>query len=123
MLSNYSYLYKREKEKKRKNEEFRIEIEKKLHDTLPEIVKQFNSIEKVIIFGSFLDERFKMNSDLDLYIEELTGEDFYILKRLLEDNLNIDLDVYTQTDDQAFINKVKERGEVLYERKNRNIDS
>ncbi len=122
MLSNYSYLYKREKEKKRKNEEFRVEIEKRLHATLPEIVTQFDSVKKIIIFGSFLDERVNLNSDLDLYIEKLTGEDFYRLKRLLEDKLNIDVDIYTQTDDQAFINKVIERGEVLYERKNRNID-
>lgn len=84
---------------------------------------RFPAIKKIIIFGSYLNDRFNKNSDLDLYIEKITGEDFYNIKRILEDKLEIDVDIYTQTDSQEFIDKIKERGEILYEREANNFNS
>ncbi|MDI3548438.1 MAG: uncharacterized protein PWR10_2090 [Halanaerobiales bacterium] len=123
MKEYYACLSKREKEQQQTNKEYHKKIEQRLQKSLIEITNRFPAIKKIIIFGSYLNDRFNKNSDLDLYIEEITGEDFYNIKRILEDKLEIDVDIYTQTDSQEFIDKIKERGEILYEREANNFNS
>jgi predicted nucleotidyltransferase len=123
MKNYYTYLSRREKEYQQLNKEYHQQVRKKLHKSINEIISKFPTVKKIIVFGSYLTDRFNKKSDLDLYIEEITGEEFYIIKNLLEDSLELDVDIYTQTDSQRFIDKVKERGEILYERQTKNPGS
>ena len=123
MEKYYSYLTQREKFKQKKIKEFKQDKKKQLHKCINDLVSQFASITRVIIFGSFLSDNFNFNSDIDIYIENIPVEEYYNIRRKLEECIKLDVDLYTQTDNNNFIEKIKNRGEVLYERKNKSIDS
>ncbi len=78
------------------------------------VFKKFN-IHRVILFGSILDETCETDSDLDLLVSLLPGDRYWAFRHELEQALELPVDVYTQDDDPAFIRKIGERGQVIYE--------
>ena len=119
----YSYLSRREESRQKRIKEFKQEKKEQINKCISDLISKFESISKVIIFGSFLSDNFNFNSDIDLYIENIPVEEYYNVRRKLEECIKLDVDLYTQTDNNNFIEKIKNRGEVLYERKNKSIDS
>jgi predicted nucleotidyltransferase len=50
-----------------------------------------------------------------LFVQPITPENFWELNRDLEDALNLPVDLYTDTDEKAFIAKIITRGKVIYD--------
>lgn len=105
------------KEKKQKNaSDFKQKKKQKLDDIVKDLANEMKTIKKVIIFGSFIKEDSYFPRDVDIYIETLEAERYFEVRRRLEDELEIDVDLHTQGDSQSFIKRIKERGVVIYER-------
>jgi len=81
---------------------------------LESILKKFG-VKKAYLFGSTVRKFCSADSDIDLYVEDLTGEMYWELWRMLEEATGHSIDLYCQSDDSVFVKKIKERGEVIYE--------
>ena len=88
--------------------------QKLLRENARPIFKKFR-ISKVVLFGSTAENRSRTDSDIDLFVRPLKGDNYWDFKRELEDALDLPVDVYTDTDDEIFVKKILERGEVIYE--------
>jgi predicted nucleotidyltransferase len=69
----------------------------------------------VVLFGSTTENRSRPDSDIDLFVQPLAGVDYWDFIRELEDTVGFLVDVYTDTDDEVFVKKILERGDVIYE--------
>ena len=116
MNKYYSNLLLMKENKQKKVSDFKQEKKQKLDDVVKDIANEINTIKMVIIFGSFIKEDSYFPRDVDIYIETLEAERYFEVRRRLEDELEIDVDLHTQDDSQSFIKRIKERGEVIYER-------
>ena len=88
--------------------------QKLLREKARPVFKKFR-ISKVVLFGSAVENRSHPDSDIDLFVRPLTAVDYWDFVRELEDTLGLPFDVYTDTDDEVFVKKTLERGEVIYE--------
>lgn len=52
---------------------------------------------------------------IDVYVEEVSGEQFWSLRRDLEEVSGFSVDLHDQSDDPDFVSKIKKRGEIFYE--------
>jgi len=89
-------------------------------------LSNFPEVEKIILFGSYLEGRRDLLTDLDILVVMETNEDFLTrMKRIyqaLDSKVDIDVLVYTPGElerlkDRGFIKKVLREGEIIYERK------
>ena len=78
------------------------------------IFKEFN-IKKAILFGSVVEKRMGVSSDIDILVTPLTAEQFFSFQCRLEDKLNLTIDLHTLDEDSKFVEKMIKRGEVIYE--------
>jgi predicted nucleotidyltransferase len=78
------------------------------------IFKEFN-IEKVILFGSVLENRMSVLSDIDILVTPLPADQFFNFQCQLENTLDLTVDLHTMDEDNEFIEKIIKRGEVIYE--------
>ena len=88
--------------------------QKLLREKARPVFKKFR-ISKVVLFGSAAENRSRPDSDIDLFVHPLLGDNYWDFKRELEDTVGLPVDVYTDTDDEVFVKKILERGEVIYE--------
>ncbi len=88
--------------------------QKLLRENARPIFKKFR-ISKVVLFGSAAENRSRPDSDIDLFVRPLQGDNYWDFIRELEDTVELPVDVYTDTDDEVFVKKILERGEVIYE--------
>lgn len=116
MKKYIEHLHEKENRIKDINAKYYESVRSKIPCVMTSITGKYPEIEKVIVFGSFTDGRFNTSSDIDLYIQGLKASQYYEAKRFIEEITGIDIDLYTDTDNADFINKVKSRGKVLYER-------
>jgi predicted nucleotidyltransferase len=72
-------------------------------------------IGKAYLFGSTIQGKCRSDSDLDIYVEDLPPEKYWDLLRDLEEKAGQSVDLYCQRDDPAFVNKIKDRGVLIYE--------
>ncbi len=72
-------------------------------------------IRRAILFGSVAENRCCENSDIDIFVEPLSAEKFWTFRREFEEELDAPIDLYTDTDEGAFVKKIAERGVVVYE--------
>ena len=78
------------------------------------VFKKFR-IRKVVLFGSILDGRAGMKSDVDLLVLPLSKDQFWECRHEIEQAIEYSVDLYTQDDDSHFTEKIMRRGEVIYE--------
>jgi predicted nucleotidyltransferase len=69
----------------------------------------------VYLFGSVAEHRAGPNSDIDLLALGVRAEDYWALRRDLEQALGRPLDLITQDDDRLFVTKIIDRGQCLYD--------
>ena len=117
MSGYHDYLKKRENIQKEKIKGYKQQKRQKLQKSIEELSQKDGDLKQVILFGSFIHENYHLSSDLDLYLENISPEKYYKIKRFIEDRINMPVDLYTQTSDKKFIKKIKKRGEIIYERK------
>lgn len=72
-------------------------------------------ISKVVLFGSSAENRSRPDSDIDLLVSPLSADNYWDFIRELENIVGLPVDVYTDADDELFVKKILERGEVIYE--------
>ena len=88
----------------------------KFNKLIFELADKYNSIKKVYIYGSILNDNFNILSDLDVYIEEISAKEFWEIYRILNKSIDIEIDLYTQNDDPFLIKTIKNDGKIIYER-------
>lgn len=72
-------------------------------------------LSHVYIFGSVLDGACRKDSDIDLYVEDIHPELYWELWKELEEQTEGPIDLYCQRDNPVFIQKIKDRGRLIYE--------
>ena len=80
----------------------------------PAIFEKY-SIRKVFLFGSILEKKCTVNSDIDILVMPLKDENYWKLRFDLETAIGCPVDLYSQTDEAQFVKKIMDRGEVVYE--------
>ena len=87
---------------------------RKLVDSFRVIFKKYG-ITKAYLFGSIQKRSCLPHSDIDLYVEFLERHQYWNMWRDLEEMANHPVDLYCQFDDSIFVEKIKRRGELVYE--------
>ncbi|SDM56037.1 nucleotidyltransferase family protein [Halarsenatibacter silvermanii] len=113
MEEYYNFLKNREEQKRQKVNKFRERKRNDLKQIINELAAEIDSLELVIIFGSFLENNARRPNDIDIYMEKIPAEKYFILRRKLEEALEMPVDLHTQTKSHDFIKKIKRKGEVL----------
>lgn len=72
-------------------------------------------MSRAYLFGSVTQGLCHGESDIDIYTEGVEPERYWDLWRELEAYTGERVDLYCDRDDPIFIQKVKERGRLLYE--------
>jgi predicted nucleotidyltransferase len=119
----YSFLEQREETARKKAAEFQVKTKERLDQAVKQITEQYPAIEQIVVFGSLVDDSFNEASDIDIYMEGLPSAHYFEARRLLEEITDLDIDLYNQGDRPEFIERVKKRGVIVYERKTGTIDS
>ncbi|GAK56027.1 nucleotidyltransferase domain protein [Candidatus Vecturithrix granuli] len=78
------------------------------------VFKKFG-IHKVVLFGSVLTRRSTQTSDIDLLVLSLSSADYWKFRHELEQAIGYPVDIYTQDDEPVFVQKILQRGEIVYE--------
>ncbi|MBL0713174.1 MAG: nucleotidyltransferase domain-containing protein [Desulfosarcina sp.] len=77
------------------------------------IFKKYN-IQQVYLFGSVASGCCLKLSDIDLYVSALPNDLYWQFRHELEEAVQLPIDLYTDSDDSRFVQKVVERGEKIY---------
>lgn len=72
-------------------------------------------ISKVVLFGSVEAGSCGPDSDIDLYVEPLAKTKYWDFLHEIQELLEVKMDLYTESDNQDFVEKIIARGEVIYE--------
>lgn len=93
---------------------------KALRDAAPRVFPQFPTVYRAYLFGSVTRPGdMGRRSDVDVAVEgKLSAEDYFALWRALEEASGEPIDLVELTDDLPFASRVRESGEVIYERRN-----
>ena len=89
-------------------------IRKLLHEKGTPIFEKYG-LKEAYLFGSVLNESCHHYSDVDLYVCPLEAEGYWPCLADLAETLETWVDLYTQSDDPGFVEKIKARGELIYE--------
>lgn len=112
------FLNDREEKGKILIKEKKEDILNKFNTIISKIVHKYTSIQKIFIYGSILNNNFNISSDLDVYVEKISAREFWEIYRILNNEMNIEIDLNTQNDDAFLIENIKKHGKIIYERKN-----
>lgn len=95
-----------------------IDLPEKIVKSLDEIFNSFESIERVILFGSRARKENKKSSDIDLAIYGVDEEKVKIINRIDEINTLYSFDIIfvdNETSDKL-VQQIKKDGVIIYER-------
>lgn len=109
-----------------KDKEYALLLKEEVKNIVERIKTNYNP-EKIILFGSLVNDRAGKGSDIDLIIIKQTKEDPWTraskVDYFIEHNMPVELLVYTPEEieerlkmNDFFVKEVIERGDVLYER-------
>ena len=99
-------------------------LDKQIKDEIVKLILSHKRVEKIVIFGSRANGRFKENSDIDIAIfsKDWTDKDINIVKFNLEENLKTPLkfDVlnFYHLTKTSLKDEIIRKGRVIYEEKN-----
>lgn len=109
-----SKLIEREKKQKLQQKALSRGIIEDLITKAVRVYKKYN-IKKAFIFGSVLNEECYDKSDIDLLVCGLSPKEFWSCQCELEDIMERRVDLYDETDEAEFVQKVMQRGRLIYE--------
>lgn len=78
-------------------------------------VFQKYGVRKAIVFGSVASGFSRETSDIDILVMPLENSRYWDFRHELEEAVELPIDLYTDSDDPDFVEKIKSRGEILYE--------
>jgi len=123
MKEYYKFLKTREEKKKLQVQKFRKRKKAELKDIIYELAADIDTLKIVIVFGSIITNKEHFPVDIDIYMEVISAEKYFPVQRKLEEALEMPIDLHTQAENESFIRKIKRKGEIIFERKNRNPES
>lgn len=90
----------------------------RIQSCIPELIKEFPDISRVILFGSLIsDDKFNELSDIDLAVEGLAKVDYFKLHLWLEKRLNYeDIDIIRLEEIKPTYRATIDKGLVLFEK-------
>ncbi len=91
-----------------------MHVRQKLISEGRDIFKEFN-LKKVVLYGSIFAGNMRQDSDIDILVDSLEPEKFFIFQCRLEERIGIPVDVHNMDEDEKFTRKMLQRGEVIYE--------
>lgn len=71
-------------------------------------------VRRVVLFGSVRAGQSTDRSDIDLLVLPLRADCYWSFRHDLEEAVEARVDVYTQDDDPAFVDRMMERGETVF---------
>ena len=77
------------------------------------VLKKYN-IQGVYLFGSVATGRCRRRSDIDLYVYPLEAKQYWSFRHELEEAMQLPIDLYTDSDDPVFVQKIVKRGVKIY---------
>ena len=77
------------------------------------VFKKFD-LQAVYLFGSLAAGRSRQDSDIDLYVSILPNDLYWEFRHELEEAVQLPIDLYTDSDNRGFVDKIIERGEKIY---------
>lgn len=91
-----------------------------LREVAPQVFPRFAAVQRAYLFGSVTyPGQMGLHSDVDVAVEgNLSPEDYFALWRALEEASGETIDLVELTEDVPFARRVREAGEVIYERRN-----
>ncbi|RME31217.1 MAG: nucleotidyltransferase domain-containing protein [Thermoflexia bacterium] len=91
-----------------------------LRDAAPRVFPRFPAVRRAYLFGSVTDPgQIGPAPDVDVAVEgALSPEDYFALWRALEEESGETVGLVELTGDSPFASRVRESGEVIYERQN-----
>ena len=111
------FLLKQERIQKENSDRLSNEALAKLREKIPEIVKKYPTVKKIVVFGSVVTRSMNTVSDVDIFVDTVTPSGYWDLMRDFSKYLGRDIDLLTPDDDPYFISIVLKKGLTLYERK------
>ena len=112
----HSFLWEREEKRRRERERRRQEIMQEVKKAVETVAPSF-AVERVYLYGSLLNSRWRPDSDVDLAVEGvLSYGDLLTLWAELDARVDQDVDL-RELARLPFKEKVKREGILLYERK------
>lgn len=111
-----AFLLEKEANEKEKSRRISSDTIKTVKENIPDIVKKYPLIQKIIVFGSAVNKSMNEFSDVDIYIEGINPAQYWELLGALSNRLHRTVDLLTPDDDPYFTSIIKKYGEVLYER-------
>lgn len=81
---------------------------------LPAVLTRYQ-VKKAYLFGSVLTKHATEESDIDLLVSPLEKRKFWDLKFELEQMLGIAVDLHSDDEDPVLVEKICNRGELIYE--------
>jgi len=112
-MVSYEKLKQRWSNEKSEQEARAAGFKKQLLENGTPLFKRYN-LQLVYLFGSVASGKSREDSDIDLYVSALPIDQYWSFRRELEEAVQLPIDLYTDSDDVAFVKKIKERGEKVY---------
>jgi len=117
MEEYYNFLKNREEKKKQEVNIFRQQKRAELKEFIEELAAEIDSLQQAIIFGSITSDNARLPRDIDIYMEKIPVENYFSLRRKLEEALEMPVDLHTQRKSEKFIQRIKRKGEIIFARK------
>jgi len=111
---DYSKLKNRWQKECEEKDSISKELREKILVHGKKIFRAYN-IDRVVLFGSVVTGKAHAKSDIDLVVFGLSKDKYWSFKSDIEDATGRVVDIYTDQDDEVFIQKQLARGEILYE--------
>ena len=95
-----------------------MHIEKEVRQAIIELARNYDSIDKIILFGSRVRGDHHRTSDIDLAVwsTESISEFVYLLDEHVPTLLEFDISHMEEIEDSLFIEQVLKEGIILYEK-------
>lgn len=116
MIDGYVAQYRRrELDKAVQKKMLAVSTFEKLRKSIPIFIRNFESIKRIILFGSLAEGKFGHDSDIDLYVDGLAPGEYFKALHQMENLLQHSVEIYTCGDSKELIQKIFDRGVVVYE--------
>jgi predicted nucleotidyltransferase len=112
-MASFEKLKKRWSLERKKEKDRAVDFKQRLVERGTPVFKRYN-IKVVYLFGSVASGRSREDSDIDLYVSALPVDQYWRFRHELEEVVQLPIDLYTDSDDHAFVKKIIECGEKVY---------
>ena len=111
---DFSKLKERRARQKSERRQRAVDMRQALLEKGLPVLKQYGAKE-VVLFGSVQQGYCLESSDIDVLALPIPNDRFWRCLHDLREAVQFSVDLYTQADEETFVKKIVERGEVIYD--------